>query len=671
MRYGSNMDDQTTVLPDFRALFEAAPNLYLVLSPDLIIVAVSDAYCRATLTQRDRIVGRPVFDVFPDNPNDPASTGVATLRASLERLLQSRRPDTVPVQKYDIRSPNSGGGGFEERYWAQFNAPVLDAAGEVAWILHRAEDVTEGIRSQERSEHLRGQQAIIDRLRETSSFLDAVVDNLPGMLFVKSFPDSRFVLFNRAGEELLGYARSEYLGKSDYDFFPKEQADHFVAKDRAVLESGKIQVTPEEQVTTRDKGVRLLRTIKAPLKDKSGSAQYLLGYSEDITERKAIEQQLRQAVKMEAVGQLTGGVAHDFNNLLGIIIGNLDIAAEHAADDPAQREIIQEALNGALRGAELTRRLLAFSRKQPLQPAVIDLNLGLPQIAGMLRRTLGEQVTVELHPDSALWPVKVDPAQLDEAILNLAINARDAMPRGGTVSIETHNVRLDHDYAYNNPEVTIGDYVQLSVSDTGAGMSPQVIERCFEPFFTTKGIEKGTGLGLSMVYGFVRQSGGHIKIYSELGHGTTVKIYLPRTDGSAIAGVRPAASDDVPAPGTELVLMVEDNKDLRTVTLKQLTDLGYRTLEAENAKAALNILAERPDIDLLFTDIVMPGGMTGTELAREARRLYPKLKILLTSGYTARAMANGFHDIEGLELLNKPFRKRDLAQRLRAVLERK
>ena len=665
------MDDQTTVLPDFRALFEAAPNLYLVLSPGLIIVAASDAYCRATLTERDRIVGRPVFDVFPDNPDDPASSGVATLRASLERVLQSRRPDTVPVQKYDIRSPDPAGGGFEERYWAQFNAPVLDEAGEVAWILHRAEDVTEGIRSQERSEHLRGQQAIIDRLRETSSFLDAVVDNLPGMLFVKSFPDSRFVLFNRAGEDLLGYARSEYLGKSDYDFFPREQADHFVAKDRAVLESGNIQVTPEEQVTTRDKGVRLLRTIKVPLKDKSGSAQYLLGYSEDITERKAIEQQLRQAVKMEAVGQLTGGVAHDFNNLLGVIIGNLDIAAEHAAADPAQREIIQEALNGALRGAELTRRLLAFSRKQPLQPAVIDLNHGLPQIAGMLRRTLGEQVTVELHPDPGLWPVKVDPAQLDEAILNLAINARDAMPKGGTISIETHNVRLDRAYTAANPDATPGEHIQLSISDTGAGMSPQVIERCFEPFFTTKGIEKGTGLGLSMVYGFVRQSGGHIKIYSEVGHGTTAKIYLPRSDGGSVADVRPAAADRAPAPGTELVLMVEDNKDLRTVTLKQLIDLGYRTLDAENARVALNILAERPDIDLLFTDIVMPGGMTGTELAREARRLYPKLKILLTSGYTARAMANGFHDIEGLELLNKPFRKRELAQRLRSVLERK
>jgi PAS domain S-box-containing protein len=669
------MDDQTTSLPDFRALFEAAPNHYLVLSPDLTIVAASDAYCRATKTERDRLLRRHVFDMFPDNPDDPAATGVDNLRASLERVLQFRRPDAMAVQKYDIRRPDSEGGGFEERYWAQVNVPVLDQAGEVAWILHRAEDVTDMTRLQEkaeaRTEHVRNQQDVIEQLRKTTSFLDAVIDNLPGMLFVKSFPDSRFVLFNRAGEDLLGYARTEYLGKSDYDLFPKDQADHFVARDRAVLDSGEIQVTPEEPISTRDLGTRTLRTIKVPLKDEGGKAEYLLGYSEDITERKAIEQQLRQAVKMEAVGQLTGGVAHDFNNLLGIIIGNLDIAAEQAAADPALREIIQEALNGALRGAELTRRLLAFSRKQPLQPAVIDLNQGLPQIAGMLRRTLGEQVTLELHPGPNLWPVKVDPAQLDEAILNLAINARDTLPKGGTVSIETHNVRLDRDYAAANPEAVPGKYVQLSISDTGAGMSAQVIERCFEPFFTTKGIEKGTGLGLSMVYGFVKQSGGHIKIYSELGHGTTVKIYLPRSDGGATGRAHLQAAGDAPMAGTELVLMVEDNNDLRAVTLKQLTDLGYRTLEAENAKAALAILAERPDIDLLFTDIVMPGGMTGTELAREAKRLYPRLKILLTSGYTARATANGFHDIEGLELLNKPFRKRDLAQRLRSVLERK
>jgi PAS domain S-box-containing protein len=667
-------DAKPDKLPDFQALFEAAPNLYLVLTPDLRIVAVSDAYARATMTERASILGRGLFDVFPDNPDDPAATGVSNLRASLMRVLQFRRPDAMAVQRYDIRKPESEGDGFEVRYWAPLNSPVINKAGEVAWIIHRVEDVTEMTRLQEqddeRAKFARSQQEIIEQLRSTSTFLDAVVETLPGMLFVKSYPDCRFVLFNRAAEDLLGYTRAEFLGKNDYDFFPKEQADHFVARDREVLEGGQPQVTAEETISTRYRGDRLLRTVKVPVMDANGKPQYLLGFSEDITEQKAMEQQLRQAVKMEAVGHLTGGVAHDFNNLLGVVIGNLDIAAEQAARSPGLRECIEEALNSALRGAELTRRLLAFSRNQPLQTAVIDLNEGLPQISNMLRRTLGEHIVIELHPAADLWRVLADPAQMDEAILNLAINARDAMPKGGTLTIETANAHLDDVYAAHNAEVTAGDYVQVSVSDTGVGMTQEIIDHCFEPFFTTKAAEKGTGRGLSMVYGFVKQSGGHIKIYSELGHGTSVKIYLPRADRQAQARV---ASDPAPTTqtqGREVILVVEDNADLRTVMVKQLTDLGYETREAENAKAALAALAEHPEVELLFTDIIMPGGMTGVELAREVRRLHPKVKILLTSGYTARAMANGFHDIEGLELLQKPFRKHDLAQRIRNILDR-
>jgi PAS domain S-box-containing protein len=668
------MDDaDITNAPDFHALFEATPNLYLVLSRDFTIVAVNHAYCRATMTQRAEILGRHLFDVFPDNPSDPAATGVGNLRASLMRVLQFRQPDAMALQKYDIRRPDSEGGGFEERFWSPLNSPVLDANGKVAWIIHRVEDVTDMVRLQalqeKRAEVARSQQDLIDQLQKTGDFLDAVVENLPGMLFVKTYPDCRFVLFNRAGEELLGYSRKDLMGKSDHDFFPKEQADHFVARDRAVFEMDSRQLTAEEPIDTRLNGTRLLKTTKVAVRDKAGRPQYLLGYSDDITERKAVEQQLRQAVKMEAVGQLTGGVAHDFNNLLGVVIGNLDIAMEHVKDDPALADAIQEALNGALRGAELTRRLLAFSRKQPLQPAVIDINQGLPAIAHMLRRTIGETIVVELHPADSLWPVMADPAQMDEAILNLAINARDAMAKGGTLSIETANVHLDEDYAARHAEVKAGDYVQLAVSDTGIGMAPEVIEHCFEPFFTTKGKDKGTGLGLSMVYGFAKQSGGHIKIYSELGHGTSVKIYLPRALDAAAVNARPESAEPADARGRETVLVVEDNKDLRVVTCKQLAELGYAVLEADNAKAALTILASHPDVDLMFSDIIMPGGMTGTDLAREARRLYPKLKIMLTSGYTAKAMGNGFHDLDGLELLNKPFRKRDLAQRLRKLLD--
>jgi CheY-like chemotaxis protein len=268
-----------------------------------------------------------------------------------------------------------------------------------------------------------------------------------------------------------------------------------------------------------------------------------------------------------------------------------------------------------------------------------------------------------------LWPVLVDPAQMDEAILNLAINARDAMPEGGVLSIETVNTSLDADYAARNSEVVPGDYVEVSISDTGTGMTPEVIERCFEPFFTTKEVQKGTGLGLSMVYGFVKQSGGHVKVYSELGHGTSIKLYMPRAGegGRAAPAAEPVALP--PQCGSELVLTVEDNPDLRKMTVKQLIDLGYRTMEAENANAALQILTAHPEIDLLFTDVIMPGGMTGTELARAARQLRPRLKILLVSGYALRATASGAQDIAGLELLSKPFRKHDLARKLRHILD--
>lgn len=658
---------------DFKVLFEAAPNLYLVLTPALQIVAVSDAYCRATLTRRDQIMGRHLFEVFPDNPDDLQADGVSNLRASLMRVLQFHRPDAMAVQKYDIRRSDAEGGGFEERFWAPLNTPIFNATGEISWIIHRVEDVTDVVRLQARDaarlELARSQQDTIDQLQKTSSFLDAVIEYLPGMLFVKSYPDCRFILFNRAAEELLGYKRAEFLGKTDYDFFPKDQADHFVAHDRAVFQAGVPELIPEEPITTRHKGIRQLRTSKVPVKDKDGKPQYLLGFSEDITEHKAIEQQLRQAVKMEAVGQLTGGIAHDFNNLLSIVIGNLDLAIERAIADPELRDTIEEAQRAALRGAELTRRLLAFSRNQPLQPAMMDLNQGLPQIANMLRRTLGGQLHIELMPATDLWPVRTDPAQMDEAILNLAINARDAMPGGGTITIETANTHLDDDYAARHTEVTAGDYVLLAVSDTGTGMTPTVIEHCFEPFFTTKGVEKGSGLGLSMVYGFVKQSGGHIKVYSELGHGTSVKIYLPRTEDSMTQTIRQETVEQPMASGHECVLVVDDNNELRAVTVKQLADLGYQTLEGETAKAALQVLATHPEIDLLFTDIIMPGGMTGTELAREARLLYPNLKILLTSGYTARAMATGFNDIVGLDLLQKPFRKSDLARKLRQALD--
>jgi signal transduction histidine kinase/ActR/RegA family two-component response regulator len=405
------------------------------------------------------------------------------------------------------------------------------------------------------------------------------------------------------------------------------------------------------------------------VRDAHGDVRYRISTPLDISELKRAERQLLQAQRMEAVGQLTGGIAHDFNNLLSIVIGNLDLAAERATNDPALLELIQSALTGAERGGELVRRLLAFARKQPLRPQPLDLNAGLPNVVALLRRTLGESIVIRSAPAPVLWPALVDAAQLDDAIVNLAINARDAMPAGGTLTIETADARLDERYAAENAEVTAGDYVMLAVSDTGTGMPPEVAQRAFEPFFTTKGESKGTGLGLSMVYGFVKQSGGHAKIYSELGHGTTVKLYLPRAETGRNETAAERASDEVPARGNEAILVVDDNADVRRTVVKMLHDLGYRIHEAERAGDALEVLRRGEPVDLLFTDIVMPGGMSGYELAREARALRPALKVVFTSGYAEAATRNG-HALEpGERLLGKPYRKSELARKLREALD--
>ena len=383
--------------------------------------------------------------------------------------------------------------------------------------------------------------------------------------------------------------------------------------------------------------------------------------------QKTLENQLAQSQKMEAIGNLTGGMAHDFNNLLGIIVGNLDLLRDQQTGDPLSAELTEEALDAALRGADLTRRLLAFARRQPLQPERSDVNELVAGITHLLKRTLGEQVEITLELRMDVWPVMVDPAQLESAIVNLATNARDAMPGGGRLSIKTDNRALDPDYASQHAELQPGDYVLIEVSDTGTGMPPEVLNRVFEPFFTTKEQGKGTGLGLSMVFGFMKQSGGHINVYSEPGIGTTFRLYLPRS--SVSTGDEAAAAAQPMALGAgETVLAVEDNASLRRVAVRQLTQLGYRVHEAEDAQAALNIL-EKERVHLLFTDIVMPGGTSGYELAHEVQSRWPETKVLLTSGFP-EVKTDGDQRPSDIRMLNKPYRRDDLARTIREVLEK-
>jgi CheY-like chemotaxis protein len=373
---------------------------------------------------------------------------------------------------------------------------------------------------------------------------------------------------------------------------------------------------------------------------------------------------------MEAVGQLTGGVAHDFNNLLTVVLGNLELLRDVAGADRAGRPFIDIAIRAGERGAELTQRLLAFSRRHPLQPAATDVNAAIAGAIELIRRTLREDIAVSTALDHGTWRAMIDPGQLENALVNLAVNAQDAMPAGGELTIESGNVRLDTDYARRNAEVPSGDYVMIAVTDSGIGMPQDVLRRAFEPFFTTKDVGKGSGLGLSMIYGFAKQSGGHVKIYSEVGHGTTVRIYLPRlaADDEEDAP-QPAAAAPARATGGETILAVEDDPDVRQYVTHALRRAGYAVLEAENGPAALEILEGGIAIDLLFTDVIMPGGMNGRDLADRAAAIRPRLKVLFSSGYSENAIIHHGRLDKGVSFLGKPYTRDDLARKVREVLD--
>ena len=387
-------------------------------------------------------------------------------------------------------------------------------------------------------------------------------------------------------------------------------------------------------------------------------------------EIEATESQVRQAQKMEAVGQLTGGVAHDFNNILTVITGTIEILADAVKDRPHLAQITNLISAAAARGADLTQHLLAFARRQPLQPCSTDVNALVIDAAGLLRPTLGEQIEIEsmLSPDAA--PALIDPSQLSTAILNLALNARDAMPDGGKLTLETRNVALDDDYAAMNNDVKPGNYIMIAVSDTGTGIPTSLIEKVFEPFFTTKGVGKGSGLGLSMVYGFVKQSNGHIKIYSEEGHGTTVKLYLPQATGIASVADVPAAEPGISGfeRGDKSILVVEDDALVREYVVTQICRFGYKTLAASNATEALAVINGPDRIDLLFTDVIIPGGLNGRQLATEALTRRPGLKVLYTSGYTENAIVHHGRLDAGVLLLPKPYLSADLARMIQTAL---
>jgi len=523
-------------------------------------------------------------------------------------------------------------------------SPLRGAGGEIMGATKVARDITDRKLTQ---------QAIEERQRifETSQDLILVTDGY-----------GNFVQVSPSVTAILGLPPEDMIGRSAVDFIHPDDLDKTREEMRAARR-GQVKRSFEARYFHRDGHEVTLNWMGVwaePVK-----RHFFIG--RDLTEKRAAEAQIRQVQKMDAIGQLTGGVAHDFNNVLTVITGTIGILSDAVADRPDLAAITKLIDDAAERGAQLTKHLLAFARKQPLQPREIDVNGLVLEAAKLLHPTLGEQIMITPQLATDAWPALVDPNQLTTAILNLALNARDAMPDGGKLVLETRNVVLDEGYAGMNADVAVGNYVMIAVSDTGSGIPALLVERVFEPFFTTKEVGKGTGLGLSMVFGFVKQSGGHIKIYSEEDHGTSVKIYLPRSSGVQETGLGAMQAAPIRG-GDEKILVVEDDVLVRQYVMTQIRSLGYDALEAANATEALALIEADTGIDLLFTDVIMPGPMNGRQLADEAARRRPQLRTLFTSGYTENAIVHHGRLDSGVLLLAKPYRKSELARMIRTAL---
>ena len=527
-------------------------------------------------------------------------------------------------------------------------SPIRSASGQIVGISKSARDVTETNRTQRALS-----QEIEERRRifESSNDLILVTDS-----------QGNFVQISPSVTAILGYQPTDLLGHSAVEFIHPDDIEHTRREMRAARRGQQKRSFETRYVNKDGKAVALnwTGTWSEPVR-----RHFFIG--RDLTEKQAADAQLRHAQKMDAIGQLTGGVAHDFNNILTVITGTIGILEEAVADQPEYASIAKLIDEAAERGANLTKHLLAFARKQPLQPVELDVNALVLESAKLLHPTLGEHIEITPLLAEDAWTAMADPNQLTTAVLNLAINARDAMPNGGKLALETANVFLDENYAGLHSEVTPGHYVMIAVSDSGTGIPPALLERVFEPFFTTKEVGRGTGLGLSMVFGFVKQSGGHVKIYSEEGHGTSVKLYLPRATGLQQTAAEALVSANVEG-GTETILVVEDDAMVRRYVMTQIQSLGYTTLEASNGSDALRIIDDVPAIDLLFTDVIMPGAMNGRQLVDEALKRRPGLKTLYTSGYTENAIVHHGRLDSGVLLLAKPYRKSELARMIRLAL---
>ena len=622
-------------------LINASPHAIVSIDNDHRLTAWNPAAERIFGYTADEVVGRP-YPLVPDE-------GRAVFEQLFHRITAGERLRDIPIRR------RTKDGQMLDIVFS--GAPLYSETGAPIGVASILEDVTE----KKKNEH-----ALLESEEMARGIVDTALD-----AFIQMDESGTIVNWNRQAETIFGWPHGEAIGKTLGDLIVPERhrARHreglvrFLRSGDSSLLGKRIEIDAQHRNGCEIK-VELAVTA---LRRRSG---YVFnGFIRDITEKVAAEGQLRQAQKMETVGQLTGGIAHDFNNMLTVITGTIDILGEAVADNPQLAAITKLISGAADRGAELTRHLLAFARKQPLQPRATDINALVIETTKLMRPTLGEHIELATALERDAWSALVDPSQLTSAILNLAINARDAMPDGGKLTLETRNIVLDQNHAYASGQIEAGSYMLIAVSDTGTGIPDAIREKIFDPFFSTKEVGKGTGLGLSMVYGFVKQSGGHIQVYSEVGHGTTFKIYLPRAEAAQLVQRGEVAPQPLIAGKNETILVVEDDPLVRSFVTSQIQNLGYRTISAGDAAEALGIIDRGTMFDLLFTDVVMPGGMNGRELSEEAARRKPGLKVLFTSGYTQNAMVHHGRLDPGVFLLAKPYRKSDLAHMLRQALD--
>nr|WP_272889351.1 ATP-binding protein [Stutzerimonas stutzeri] len=670
-------------------IFDALPGIVLVVAndADYTMVAASQERLRATMTRREEIIGRPLFEVYHDGDTSvPMSAGINLLRTSLAEVARTGRVQHLKTVGYPLRRPHAEGGGDENRYWDVVNVPVLDEQGQVSYIIHQAEDVTESLLEQE---------SAALRLRESDERLNAALLASGTGTFYWDLRNNRLDM-DLPMQRLFGLEglTSGWLDDLLDMIHPDDRNSIAQQCERCARYGDDFEM--QFRVRLPEGNERWIFDKGQTFTDANGRPSYMVGACLDITQHKRTEQALhrlnetleqrvnaevaararteaalRQSQKMEAVGQLTGGLAHDFNNLLAGVIGSLELLSirlDQGRTDDLLR-YIRSALTSATRATALTHRLLAFSRRQTLDPSPTDLNTLIEGMMELLQRTIGPMVSYSTHLSDGLWLTLCDTNQLENALLNLTINARDAMPDGGQLTLVSENLRLDEPLA-QEIGLQSGEYVALGVRDTGVGIPPEKLGYVFDPFYTTKPLGEGTGLGLSMVYGFAKQSGGGVRIESTVGEGTSVWIYLPRHHGQSASLHAPSTTDLAPASVEgRTVLVVDDEPNVRMLVTEVLQEMGLNTLEAAEGPSGLRILDSDAHLDLLISDIGLPGGMNGRQLADAAREKRPSLRVLFITGYAESSVLQRSNATYDYEVLTKPFSISNLEDKVRSMLE--